>query len=43
MELPDFLQIIYFSSYQLYIFQVSGLSPVLLQEVLDSHFLTYPA
>lgn len=39
MELPDFLQIIYFSSYHPYIFQVSILSPVLLQEDLDRIFL----
>lgn len=43
MELPDFLQIIYFSSYHPYIFQVSSLSPVLLQEVLDRIFLPIQA
>lgn len=43
MELPDLLQIIYFSSCHPYIFQISSLSPLLLQDVLDSHFLTYPA
>lgn len=39
MELPDSLQIIYFRSYHPYIFQVSILSPVLLQEDLDRIFL----
>lgn len=38
MELPDFLQIIYFSSYQLYMFHVSSWSTVLL--FLTYHFLT---